>query len=573
MTKKQMIMMISIAGGIILTIIMILFLMMCFGLGKGRPPIKINEIKVAQIENQQKIKVSWNTTEPANRVIVSVKKSDGVLESQINISNPSQIGKGCMNIDASYGLNDIEVEVFNNNGIHSDKKIQQVKVFTDEYVIAPLFATLPVTLFSLQFKEITNNYTIPTFVWFTRGGVWNYDKMPENVYLIPTGSYEVMSGHNGTMNMYTKTSKWVGELYQINNNSKFHLYVNDQEPYGWLQATISNHIPTTNYDVTILSDGIGSSVFFEEVYKKDKDAAMAEYNTRTALYKEYKEQLWNQNSIETISKDKGIIKIDDARHYILQMIEDNEINVKLTLTRAFFKSNNTDFCDEIKSKVATLTENGKIKVVNLYNLLKALDDNDKQIVKSLYKFSEDMFEKAITENKKAMIILGTDTQYEANFDEYVASIKAYYGDGYVYYYKGHPFTPTAMDSKKAQHLKDIGLIDIDSTISAELIFFFNPESICTGYQSTTYNALPTEQVGGMFGLTLNDVKTKYTEFIKFVVNKFDSSNATYGSLATANSYLFEFVDNSKYDIAVYDAVGKIIKYYKNQNGSLVETSK
>ena len=76
-------------------------------------------------------------------------------------------------------------------------------------------------------------------------------------------------------------------------------------------------------------------------------------------------------------------------------------------------------------------------------------------LKSLYKFSDTMFEKAEEEHKQVMVILGTWTETEQAdyFDNYVKAIKAYYGDNYVYYYKGHPKNPTdTVECKRAHRL-------------------------------------------------------------------------------------------------------------------------
>ncbi len=197
-----------------------------------RERILLDSINVNQVNKEQRIKVEWNTSGgAASKVDITIKKSNGITDSQITIANASLIAKGSTVLSASYGKNTVEVTVYNN--VNSSSKTTEVSVFTDEYVIAPLVATMPVTLFSLRMGEITDNYSIPTFVWLQRGAAWNYKEMPENVNLIPMSTLDVMAGYLGdnTSKMYYETSKWVGELYEMNKNSKFHFYVNDYHPF------------------------------------------------------------------------------------------------------------------------------------------------------------------------------------------------------------------------------------------------------------------------------------------------------------------------------------------------------
>ena len=558
-----------IAAGAVAVVALVLGLVLGLTLGKKGSPIALSDAKVVQVGKDQKVNVSWQTDKAPQKVEISVLKSNGIIENYVTITNPSTLAKGSYTIDSSYGKNKVNVTVY--NGDYKASRTLNSNVFTDEYVIAPLVATMPVTLFSLQLSEYTNNYQIPTFVWLQRGAAWNYNQMPENVYLVPMGDLNTMSAYNDADQMHIKTSEWVGELYEINPESKFHLYVNDYHPFVWLQATIANHIPSSQYDVTLLTDGTASNYVFEQLYKKE--SAAADYDRMVQEYASFKQSVWDKNDPSSLDSKGLTFNINDIRNYVLQMLKEEE-NVKIVLTRDYFNaSNNADTNETIKGYVNDLKAENKIKTVNLYTLLNNLDETGKQNVKKLYKFGDNMFEKAQAENKDAMVIMGTRTAGESNFDDYVAATKAFYGNNYVYYYKGHPWTPTASDATKAKHLNDLGLIDIDSTISAELIFYFNQDIVGTGYASTTYGSLNENQVGGIWGTSLESALADYSANTKFVLNKLTSSHAKYGSLATSNSYLFEFTDTTNYDIAVFDAKTNKIEYYKVEGSNFTKVNK
>lgn len=575
LTKKTKIILIVVAAVVLVGAILGLVL----GLTLPRKErIVLNNIAVTQVGKEQRIKVEWTTEGgSASKVEIVVKKSNGLVDSSTTIANASLIAKGSTTMDASYGKNTVEVTV--SNKANSVSKTADVAVFTDEYVIAPLVATMPVTIFSLRMEQFTDNHTIPAFVWLQRGQAWNYKEMPENVYLIPMSTLDVMGGYLGDnpSEMYYQTSKWVGELYEMNKDSKFHFYVNDYHPFVWLESTYLNRIPTDNYDVTLLTDGTASNAVFENLYATA--SGLSNYNKMVDDYNDFKQGLWNDNNPNFYN---NLISIPlnnlNTRNWILPMIKE-EPNVKVILTRAYFANNDEVTDATVKQYVTELTTAGKIEVVNLYTLLNGLTEQGKANVKKLYKFGDNVFEKAAQENKKAMVILGTRTANEKNFDKYVAATKAVFGDQYVYYYKGHPWTPTSSDSAKAAKLEQLGLIDVDSSIAAELLFFFNPDIVATGYGSSTFGSLVDNQTGGIFGASLEDATVADIEtnkignqYVKFVINEVSLLDSKFSSIASAGDMIVEFKDNTKYDVAVCKVSGNktSVKYYKNQNGTFSE---
>jgi len=570
MTKKVKIILIVVAAVLLVGAIIGLVLGLTL---PRREKVILNDVTVSQVEKEQRIKVTWDTSGgSASEVEIVVKKSNGLEDNIVTIKNPSLLAKRTATVDASYGKNTVEITV--RNSANSVKKTVEANVFTDEYVVAPLVATMPVTLFSLRMSEFTDNYSIPTFVWLQRGAAWNYNQMPENVNLIPMSTFEVMSGYLGDNNweMYYETSKWVGELYEMNNNSKFHFYVNDYHPLVWLQCTYLNRIPQANYDVTLLTDGTASNSVFESLYSSD--SALNDYNKMVEEYKEFRQDMWDDNNPEAYNNMVSVPVTNlRTQKWILPMLKE-EPNVKLVLTRAYFANDDTVINDTIKQYVTELTTDGKIEVVSLYTLLNNLSDADKDHIKALYKFGDNVFEKAAVENKTAMVILGTRTKNEHDFETYVAVTKAVYGDDYVYYYKGHPWTPTSSDPNKAKRLEELGLIDVDSTIAAELLFFFNPEIVATGYGSSTFNALNDNQIGGMFGVSLQEAIETYSDKVKFVVNEVTLLNNEYNSIASAGDMIVEFNNNPQYDVAVCKVTNSksIIKYYKQEGSTFTQVT-
>lgn len=371
--------------------------------------------------------------------------------------------------------------------------------------------------------------------------------------------------------MYEKTSAYVKELYKLNPDSKFHLYYNDYFAYGWVQATIANGIPTENYDVVLLSDGTASFSYFNAHFD-NADTAESEYKQMASQWATTKKQVAKQGKYDTKSKTE--IKAGPLREYAYVMTCE-EPNVQWWLTRinGTLAVNNPDMYAKVEA-------NPNIKVKDLNTLLQAIRNDESEnsylnesSLKKLYNFSDDMFEKAAKNGKQIMVILGTWTSTEnaSNFDQYVRATMAHYGSGYEYYYKGHPKNPTNSEKGKLEKLTALGLTDIDSTIPAELIFFFNPEAFCSGYASTTFVSLAPEKCCAVFNQTMSGFNEAYKDNLDVFISKLSGNlgNITVGS----DSYLLEFAHLDLYDIAIFDNKTNKIQYYKKSGDTYTEVAR
>ncbi len=473
------------------------------------------------------------------------------------IVNGADIAKGYYDVIGYYGKNKIKVTAHFKSA-SSTKEIEYDK-YADEYVIAPLIATAPVSIFTLKLKEISQNYTIPTFVWLQRGAAWDYAEMPDNVYLIPNAQISDIA--DGGL-MYGNTAKWVKELYAIHPESQFHFYFNDFWPSGWIDTTYGINLPKDKYDVTLLTDGTASASSFANNFS-DPETFNAKYAELSSQYKDY---------VAAVKDGRKYNLPHRISDYVLCMLKE-EPNVKLWLLRDWISLPGAEAQPNVvQSEIIQLKDSGKITNVNLNSLLTALSSDEQAALKKLYKFSDDMFEKAQKENKKVMVILGTSPTGEADFDAYVKATMAFYGDGYVYYYKGHPGYPVAQYPERLENREKLGLIDVESSIAAELIFFFNPDIVTSGYSSTTFESLRDEQVGGIFNTKLNGVSSVYADKVDFAIFKAEAQDDKYKSFANDHAFVIEVKDTSKYEFAIYDAQKDQIKYYKTQGSSFTEVT-
>lgn len=382
-------------------------------------------------------------------------------------------------VSGVYGYNEVVVTAHLKD--YSKTTEKTIGLSASEYNIAGLNATMPVTLFSIELNEISKD--VPTFIMLERTGAYNWDSLPENTFRIPGFSdYDFNSNVSGE-EMHSKIYDWISDLYEINSSSFFNVYYNDVWLSAAIQVTTGNGIPDSNFHLYLLSDGSMSSVVFNEIYNVENP-----YEVYDDLLIEYNEMM---NNVK-IENDDSMYNNFNGK-FLYTMINEND-NVEYWATRIQYAlySKDEDFQNDILTNEKMLTK-------NLSSILTSLSEENQTNLKSLFNFSESFFEEAVVNDKKVMVILGTWDHNESYFEEYVSFIQEYYGDDYVYYYKGHPYTPTQLVDGKYDYLDSLNLIDVDSTIPAELILFFNQDVYCSGYASTTFESVSDDKVMCVFG--------------------------------------------------------------------------
>ena len=119
-----------------------------------------------------------------------------------------------------------------------------------------------------------------------------------------------------------------------------------------------------------------------------------------------------------------------------------------------------------------------------------------------------------------------------------------------------------MDSFKAEMLENAGLLELDSAIAAELIFFFNPEAVGCGYQSSTFDSLNDAQSACLFNVNYDTTTLAYKDNIEVYITKVNDDDAVYDSIVEGDDkYLMQFPKSEEYDIGIFDATNKTITYY------------
>ena len=439
----------------------------------------------------------------------------------------------------------------------------------DKYVIAPISGSMPQLYFTLNLTEITNAGQIPTYVWLARPDSWNWNNLPTGVRPMPLATMDEVLTHNNYDRMMEVTKTFIAELYELNPNATFDLYINDFNAYAYVDLLIGNGIPEENFYVTLLSDGGASYTAFNAAFNPDDEGFDADAK--------YAEMAANLDKVYDEVKTAGgytydgkyTVSTDDFTQYAYVAAK-AKTNVEWWVLRpraGVLCSPDQEFIDRVLkdevSKAPYDAENSIIEERNFAAPLTAMNDEQKAALKSLYNFNGELFEQAEKDGKKAMMILGSwaTAENEPDFAAYVKMVKLIYGDEFVYYYKGHPNTPTSTVPEKQTQLKELDLIDVESSINAELILFFYPDIYMCGYNSSTFMSVESEEMAcAIFNMTKstaaeNESMENYRDLIGLYLSRIEDTSLYAECTETDHNYFLIEYNNTESDLqySIYDA--------------------
>lgn len=472
------------------------------------------------------------------------------------------LGSSSSEIDFSdYGPFDVTLQYLKNgNIVHEDH--QSIGISASEYNLAPLSASFPVVLYSLSFWDISTSSagtTIPSIVMLDRPGAYNWNSLPSGMYGLPYLTHE----ENASSSSYQAFADYVAALYKINPKAKFNLYINDITCSLIHRMIYANKIPTGQYSIRLLSDGSATYVFTNEAFDvKDPDSKQAEL---IALWNAAKNKEYETGEVSMSYSDYH--DHWDSMYAVLSIEPGTQW--WMTRTNLFTSGDDNAFANKIAS-------DPNVKKMNVSSMLTSLQNRGEytvQAFKALYNFNDGYFDAATQQGKKVMMLLGTYVTYEQNFDDYANLTEVIYGDDYLYYYKGHPNTPTGMYPQKQEQLDRLSITDVDSSVAAELILFFNPEISLSGYGSSTYNSASADAAGGLWNSTKAEA-LKPGAVIDYSIMDWFASPVTEDTDAAIRSlckqgdscYLVEFSDSilasANYDFAIYSHNSGALTYFK-----------
>ena len=317
--------------------------------------VKINALTANQVGQTQTVKFSWETDEDIEAVQVEIFHNGQKVYSCYS-TNSTSLLKRELEIELFYGKFNAEVTLISNvknSGVRS----QEFILFADEYNIISFESELSDTICLQSLEEITSGSEIPTFVYFENKYLLKDFEFPENVFIIPTVN---LSGGTESFSIYDvwdSTSLWIKELYESNTSSRFHLYYTDTSAIGILNATMGNRLPKTNYDITLISDGVTVYEFLNNEFNGIENAE-EKFTEMKNKYNNLKLQISEDGGYDMGLEEKYPLKAEELKYYLLVIVSEEENIV-------WWIPNFTDgLADYLKQIFIDLENAGKIKFIS-----------------------------------------------------------------------------------------------------------------------------------------------------------------------------------------------------------------
>lgn len=497
------------------------------------------------------------------RVTATMRYGDAVTRNVTDSTSLASIDAAGMALNVgTYGPFTAKVEYLKGDHVVGTT-VQDFGVTASEYNLAPLSATFPVVLYSISYWDHTTSSTgasVPSVAMLDRPSAFNWDALPSGMYAMPFMTTEDIKGSSN----YTAFADYVKELRRLKPDSKFNLFINDITCSLIHSIIYANQIPQDNYKIFLLSDGTATYNFMNEAFNAEGVDPAAKETQLEQSWLAAKDSAYRTGMA---SSDYGWHAHWDSMYAVLKCEPNTEW--WMTRTNLFQSADDNAFANTIATDPGVKKKN----VANMLSALQQRGDSTVAAFKALYNFNDGYFAAAEAEGKKPMVLLGTYVNLEQSFEDYAKLTMTYYGDDYAYYYKGHPNTPTGLWPSKQTQLDTLGITDIDSSVAAELILFFNPEVALSGYGSSTYNSASSDAGCGVFNMTKAAALSPSSTVDYSIMDWFASSISSSSDTAIQalcpkgdTCYLVEFSDmilkSADYDIAVFSGNTSTLTYYK-----------
>lgn len=470
-------------------------------LSSCNPIIKNNADIVRTADNALDITIEIPSTE-ADRIVVSsamLNSMDIPVYSAKKEYKDYNGGDLTYNV-GYYGKHEVVIELYKGKSL-MDTIIRDYIVTSDNYNIALLSATLPVTYTSLMLADEGNttnpiNATYPTIVTLERSDAFNWNALLPNMTDCPfIDGYK--TGNNGMhWSSFIEAYKaYVSYLRGLNPSSKFHFIFNDFDSALIPLIAFEAGLSTNDFTTVLISDGTGTYSTFTSCFGKggQNDKSISKYNELASIWTNVKTKALSQDSsyINDLKDYAGLFPwlsrymVD----FVPVLINDPDLEIKWIVNRK-----NADVFGSSEVYTTKVQNNSNIAAINMNNdLLLNLNEEEKQHFANLYSLPLDAFDEADKEGKKIMIFLGTRDDQKLHLDEFFSFFANYYGtEDYAFFYKGHPGELTSNNSARAEIIEKYGWQELDAQIPAELFYFFRPDCIMGGYPSSTYNNIEVD---------------------------------------------------------------------------------
>ena len=519
--------------------VLLVFLLLSSCTFRNNPELKSTESNLTTVSLELPISLEELQSSKVDKIAINSYLIDEmgmpVRSCSTEITELAGLTDNTVNYDLGYfGKHEITMQLYSGNTVVAEKLTDYI-LTSDEYNIAYLHATLPVTYFSLMISDKDTTYlnaNAPSVVVIERAAAYDWNNLLPNMYGCPFIEESKLENSSTTKSIMqealTQLAGYIKYLHELNENSVFHIFVTDNFSDSFIELALETNV---NFDLTMYSDGSnGTYGTFRSVYGQG-----GENDNSSQIYDEIS-SVWNTVKVKARSGDRSweddLKVLYDGSDYRKRaclppvLINDPDFNARWVVGR-----NDDDVFGASSVYYTKIQSNPNVIAVNLNtNLLAVLTAEETKAFQTLYKFDSSVFEEADNTGKKIMIFLGTRNDENLCLEQYISFMKnyceLYLSEDYVYYYKGHPGDPSEFNATKNAILEKYDVISLDASIPAELFLFFRSDADVGGYSSSTFASYTKDEIPFICGQVSSNTEG-YTDKINTNITQDNGSTSNF----------------------------------------------
>ena len=377
-------------------------------------------------------------------------------------------------------------------------------------------STMPVLYSAVELVKLDHKY--PTYVAINRSSTFDWYNLPENTYAIPNSTFKTgttklalynednqektceygalvngtwgeIYANNSTVTVALKQMKyWIGELYNLDNTSTFSFYVDDVVTPVPLWWAYGNNISTSNFDITMYTEGTATSSYFVKnglATKAGYDALRASYDTFVEWLKAGNDitSIWSSEYAVPMAMDSNIEYVVNTKASMLAALDTTDANY--AEYSEMLNSNMVQYT--IGDALESVADCGKTSDLEFLLRTRWIDSDGEEGSANGY-FSTN-------NGKKNLLIIGTSVTGENNSNgcgenttlmSFLPYIVSTYGSEYNIFYKGHPSYPiNRFEDGRQEYFEENGIVVLPNAVPAETYMYLYDEVYICGYYSST----------------------------------------------------------------------------------------
>ncbi|MGL5254813.1 MAG: hypothetical protein ACRC9L_07475 [Brevinema sp.] len=326
---------------------------------------------------------------------------------------------------------------------------------TSDYVIYSDEATLPTLYNALSFLS----HNKPSLIWVGRAGTLDTSRFPSHVTSV--ASNDVLRER-------------IAQINKSNPNATFTFFMNDLRVAKIQRLFYSQGISSNRVRSVMLSDGTATYKNFSTSFKGA--GSFSRWN--------YSKEIFRQRIAESDPLDNDTFL--DSNYFLVAPDANRTIEFWIQWPE-LMRSQDESLCQHLEATTA------KYYKVTPFNYFQSLSSDKRAQFEQLVgldkkwasgegdsTLNDQTIAEALNASPKPNILIVGTNPYGAKTDEYIAKIKALYGNNYDYFFKGHPSDTT--------HPSDTSIVVLPFRLPMEAIMWVYGDNIAVlgGYESSLF---------------------------------------------------------------------------------------